>query len=85
MTSSASGPATRTQTSQRRLRLLSVPAMAFVALTAVLLLAAPFAESAPVVTLTAPFSGTPFQTIAHYHQGCGFNLVAHDLLFSAAS
>ncbi len=59
--------------------------MALLALTVLLVVTAPLAESAPVVKLVAPFSGTPFQTVARFHQGCGFNLVAHDLLFSAAS
>jgi hypothetical protein len=69
----------------RRSTHLALPAIALLAVTVVLLIAAPLAESALVVTLVAPYSGTPFQTLAHHHQGCGSNRMGHDLGFSATT
>ncbi|MCI4321841.1 MAG: hypothetical protein L3K05_05995 [Thermoplasmata archaeon] len=85
MTPSSRVRAPRTRNGSSRSAPLAVPAVALLALTVVLVVAAPLAESAPVVKLVAPYSGTPFQTVAHYHQGCGFNHIAHDLLFSATT
>jgi hypothetical protein len=55
---------------------------ALVALAAVLVLTAPFAAASNVVTLVAPFSGTAFATISHYHQGCGKNILAFATFFA---
>jgi hypothetical protein len=59
--------------------------MALFGLATVLLFVAPFAESAGVAQVNPPFSGTAFQTVSHYHQGCGTNRVVHDYFFSLTS
>jgi hypothetical protein len=83
------GPTSRSTPRNRRPNLraprLTIPAMALFGLATVLVFVAPFAESAGVVQVSAPFSGTAFQTISHYHQGCGSNRVAHDFLFSLST
>ncbi|MCI4325431.1 MAG: hypothetical protein L3K00_06090 [Thermoplasmata archaeon] len=85
MTPTTSGTALRVRRSSRLPARFALYPMALLGLVTALVVAAPLAESAPVVTLAAPFSGTPFQTISYYHQGCGSNLVVHDLLFSAST
>ncbi|MCI4332786.1 MAG: hypothetical protein L3K01_03505 [Thermoplasmata archaeon] len=81
MTAPTAAPAPRNRRTPGRVPRFTTPAMALVGVAALLVFAAPLAQSLGVAQLNAPFSGTPFQTVAYYHQGCGVNLVAHDLLF----